>query len=259
MAFFSRYIGIDYSGAATPTTSLKGLRVYVATLESDTQEITPPAGGRKYWSRQGIADWLAKKLTDGIPTVVGIDHGFSFPLAYFEAHSLPLDWPLFLDDFQSHWPTDQADTRVEFIREGRVGKGIHRSGNPRWRRQCEIRCRGKSVFHFDVQGSVAKSTHAGLPWLNFLRTQLGPDLHFWPFDGWSIPSGHSVVLEAYPALYKTLFDEEGRTPDQHDAYSIARWLCESDQDGSLRDALQPALSDEVKALAEIEGWILGVR
>lgn len=23
----------------------------------------------------------------------------------------------------------------------------------------------KSVFHFDVQGSVAKSTHAGLPWL----------------------------------------------------------------------------------------------
>jgi hypothetical protein len=27
---FERYIGIDYSGAATPTSSLKGLRVYLA-------------------------------------------------------------------------------------------------------------------------------------------------------------------------------------------------------------------------------------
>jgi len=28
---FDRYIGIDYSGAATPTSSLKGLRVYSPT------------------------------------------------------------------------------------------------------------------------------------------------------------------------------------------------------------------------------------
>ncbi len=30
MPAFARYIGIDYSGAQTPTTSLKGLRVYLA-------------------------------------------------------------------------------------------------------------------------------------------------------------------------------------------------------------------------------------
>jgi hypothetical protein len=29
MPLFKRYIGIDYSGAQTPTTSLKGLRVYL--------------------------------------------------------------------------------------------------------------------------------------------------------------------------------------------------------------------------------------
>ena len=29
MASFTRYIGINYSGAQTPTTSLKGLRVYL--------------------------------------------------------------------------------------------------------------------------------------------------------------------------------------------------------------------------------------
>jgi hypothetical protein len=31
----------------------------------------------------------------------------------------------------------------------------------------------KSVFHFDVQGSVAKSTRAGIPWLRFIRQRLG--------------------------------------------------------------------------------------
>jgi hypothetical protein len=30
MSVFGRYIGIDYSGAQTPTASLKGLRVYLA-------------------------------------------------------------------------------------------------------------------------------------------------------------------------------------------------------------------------------------
>jgi hypothetical protein len=39
-------------------------------------------------------------------------------------------------------------------------------GNSRWRRLTEERAgSAKSVFHFDVQGSVAKSTHAGIPWL----------------------------------------------------------------------------------------------
>jgi len=50
----------------------------------------------------------------------------------------------------------------------RHGDGAARTGNPRWRRLCEERCGGKSVFHFDVQGSVAKSSHAGIPWLRQL-------------------------------------------------------------------------------------------
>jgi hypothetical protein len=41
-------------------------------------------------------------------------------------------------------------------------------GNARWRRLTEERAgSAKSVFHFDVQGLVAKSTHAGIPWLRF--------------------------------------------------------------------------------------------
>lgn len=48
-----------------------------------------------------------QRLAEETPTLVGIDHGFSFPLAYFPAHGLALDWPAFLDDFQRDWPTDE--------------------------------------------------------------------------------------------------------------------------------------------------------
>jgi hypothetical protein len=39
---FARYIGIDYSGAASPTCSLKGLRVYSADRKALPIEIHPP-------------------------------------------------------------------------------------------------------------------------------------------------------------------------------------------------------------------------
>jgi hypothetical protein len=52
----------------------------------------------------------------------------------------------------------------------------------------EVRAGAKSVFHFDVPGSVAKSTHAGLPWLRYIRLHV-PTVHFWPFDGWGCPDG----------------------------------------------------------------------
>jgi len=77
---FDRYIGIDYSGAQTPTASLKGLRVYVADPESMPIEIQPPPGPKKYWTQRGIALWLADRLSEDRRTVVGIDHGFSFPI-----------------------------------------------------------------------------------------------------------------------------------------------------------------------------------
>jgi len=258
MALFDRYIGIDYSGAATPTTGLKGLRVYMASGVGAAAEVLPPVGSSKYWTRRGIALWLAERLAEEVRTLVGIDHGFSFPLRYFEEHDLALDWAMFLDDFERHWPTSLDDTYVDHVRTGTVGNGAARQGNPRWRRECELRCRGKSVFHFDVQGSVAKSTHAGLPWLRFLRSQLGSGLHCWPFDGWEIPADGSVILEAYPALYKQAYPVGERTPDQHDAFSVAQWLCDADRDGRLVSAMHPNLSADELRMAKIEGWILGV-
>lgn len=117
----------------------------------------------------------------------------------------------------------------------------------------------KSVFHFDVQGSVAKSTHSGLPWLRHLRRQLGSKVHFWPFDGWSVPAGRSVVAEVYPSVWRSGYAREGRNPDQHDAYVVAAWMKDSDLNGSLTDFFEPALPSDITGLARIEGWILGVK
>lgn len=258
MTQFSRYIGIDYSGAQTPEASLPGLRVYLSTRDEPAVEVPPPPSSRKYWTRRGIAEWLAERLSEDQPTLVGIDHGFSFPRDYFDYHHLPPDWDEFLDDFQRHWPTDAEHMYVCFIRDGHRGDGTARMGNSRWRRLCEERCKAKSVFHFDVQGQVATSTHAGLPWLRRLRRQFGARVHFWPFDGWAIPAGRSVVAEAYPSLWRHAYAREDRTPDQHDAYTVATWLCEADRDGRLSAALNPKLTPQQSTVARVEGWIVGV-
>ena len=256
MSQFSRYLGVDYSGAATPTLSLTGLRVYRAKVGQAPAEVLPPPGAPKYFSRRGLAEWLVEELREGPPAMVGIDHGFSFPVRYFEAHNIPRDWPVFLEDFRAHWPTDE--TSVECVRQGMSGLGGARTGNSRWRRLAEERCRAKSVFHFDVQGSVAKSTHAGLPWLLHLRRQLGARLHFWPFDGWTPPPGASVVAEVYPALWSRLFPSQDRNGHQHDAYSVARWMREQDAADGLGAFFSPNLSPAERALARVEGWIFGL-
>lgn len=258
MPQFHRYIGIDYSGAETPSSSLKGLCVYSATPDSTPVEIPPPPSPRKYWTRRGLAEWLAEELATDVPTLVGIDHAFSFPIRYFEKHHIPPEWPVFLDDFQQHWPTDGEYVYVEFVRDGSVGDGAARSGSSRWRRLTEERCRAKSVFHFDVQGSVAKASHAGIPWLRYLRQQLGPRLHCWPFDGWQPPMGRSVIAEVYPALWSRTFPREVRNSHQHDAYGVVRWMQQNDALNVLPEFFSPELRPHERTVAQVEGWILGV-
>ena len=256
---FTRYIGIDYSGAQTATASLKGLRVYMAVEKSPAAEIPPPPGLKKYWTRRGIAEWLVSIFKENIPTIAGIDHSFSFPVRYFEKNRIPPDWDYFLDDFQRHWPTDENDIYVDFVRDGIRGNGSARKGDSHWRRIAEERSGAKSVFHFDVPGSVAKSTHAGLPWLRYIRRDAGDSVHFWPFDGWEMPAEKSVLAEIYPSLWSKRIPRNTRTADQHDAYVGATWLRDADYTGELASFCHPKLTPQERAVAsDMEGWILGV-
>ena len=260
MPIFARYIGVKYSGAMVANESLKALRIYCAEGDAPPREVLPPSSPRKYWTRKEIAGWLVARLEEDVPTLVGIDHAFSFPLRYFEAHGLAPDWPQFLDDFQRHWPTDEDYTYVDFVREGMCGNGAARIGDPRWRRLTDERAgRTKSLFHFQAPGSVAKATHAGIPWLRSIRRRLGSRVHVWPFDGWQIPVGRSALAEVYPPLCRGGFARDDRTADQQDAYCTAAWLARTDRNGSLAAFLTPELTRRESDVARLEGWILGVR
>jgi hypothetical protein len=259
MAQFNCYIGIDYSGAESPDSSCKGLRVYVAEGSGEPIQVQPPPSPRRYWTRPGLAEWLCEELAADTPTIIGIDHSFSFPIEYFDRYSLPRDWPSFLLDFQKHWPTHEPHSYVNFIRYCNVGQGSKRMGENTWLRLTERwTATAKSVFLFDVQGSVAKSTFAGLPWLLYLQNWCKRPIHFWPFDGWEVPQGKSVAAEVYPSLWTQRFPRDDRDGDEQAASAVAAWLQRTDQTGSLGSFLDPALTSQGQEAAAIEGWILGV-
>jgi hypothetical protein len=250
MPRFERHIGIDYSGAATPETPLPGIRVAEARGRR-----CGPVETSGHWSRRTAAEWILETLREKSPAIVGIDHAFSFPAAWFEATGVEKSWPAFLTDFSKRWPTDRHASRVEDFRK----LPANRTGSARWRRLAELRCGAKSVFHFDVPGSVAKSTHAGIPWLTFLRRELGDRIHFWPFDGFDIPPGRHAIAEVYPSLWRKSPPPPGTSPDAFDALTITSQLHRADQSGDLEKMLHPDFSAEEKQTALFEGWILGVR
>jgi hypothetical protein len=252
---YTRHIGIDYSGAQTPTSRLKALQVFEVQEASAASKVVTPAQGARNWSRLEVAQYCLTVIEQGEPVIIGIDHGFSFPLSYMERYGIDT-WDRFLDDFMRHWPTADPHTYVDFVREHNP-----RSGDSSELRLCERWTAGvKSVFHFDVQGSVAKSTHAGLPWLLWLRQMPGSRerVHFWPFDGFEVPLGKSVVAEVFPSLFRRRYPKQERTVDEHDAWSIATWLCEMDRRGALLHYFSPPLTLPEHRQALLEGWILGV-
>lgn len=253
---FDYYIGIDYSGAETATSRLRGLQMFMAEQGRGPIQVRTPAAppGQVWnWSRNEMAHWLVELAEGGKTFIVGLDHAFSFPYSYFCRNALTT-WDEFLVDFRMHWPTDQPYVYVEEFREEnvRTGRANEFRLTERWTSSA------KSVFHFDVQGQVAKSTHAGIPWLLFIRNKLGPSVHFWPFDGFDIPSGKSVVVEVYPSIFRNRYPQGIRRTDEHDAYAVACWLSESDHRDVLRRYFYPPLTAEEQALASCEGWILGV-
>lgn len=67
-----------------------------------------------------------------------------------------------------------------------------------------------------------------------------------------------MIAEVYPSLWRSNFASEGRTPDQHDAYCIAAWLAHADRNDMLMGLLKPDLSPTERAVAEVEGWVLGI-
>jgi hypothetical protein len=68
-----------------------------------------------------------------------------------------------------------------------------------------------------------------------------------------------VIAEVYPALWSRTFPSEGRDSHQQDAFSIAQWMREQDASGGLGAFFEPALTENERKVAKVEGWILGIR
>ncbi len=254
---FGLYIGIDYSGAKTSRSRLRSLQVYEAGSGDEPRAVMSPASqGRspRNWNRMETAEFLIEKARSDTPFIAGLDHGFSFPESYFQRYGIR-SWTEFLEDFCKYWPLNDPDTAVDAVRRQqpeRIGSMEEFRLTEKWTPSA------KSVFQFDVQGQVAKSTHCGIPWLRVIREAAGKRVHFWPFDGWQVPEGRSVISEVYPSIFRRRYPREDRTADQHDAYAIARWLGEADRRGALQAYFAPPLTAKEKELALKEGWILGV-
>ena len=264
---FELFIGINYSGAQTPTSRVKALQLYAAKAGAKPEKQLAPVTSNNNqlwnWTRKEIAEHLIGLARKGVRYVAGIDHGFSFPVSYFERHGLK-SWPEFLADFVVHWPTDRDHVYVDFVRDGALArrggpKPGARVGDHNEFRLCEHwTSSAKSVFQFDMQGSVAKSTHAGIPRLKRIREAAGERVHIWPFDGWTPGEGKAVIAEVYPSIFRKRYLPEKRTSDEHDAYCVARWLAESEARGILARYFDPPLTVHERALAAREGWILGI-
>lgn len=255
MQKFDRFIGIDYSGAGTAESPQKGIAVYAATSNNKPQRIPAPValGRSRNWSRLTLFQWLQQQLRSNESLAIGIDHAFSFPISYFEKYQLGC-WREFIEDFVEHWPTAQQGATVQQFREGNL-----RTGDSKSLRVTECWTAGpKSVFQFDMQGSVAKSTHAGLPLLAKLRAEFSSSLHVWPFDGWKPRSGRSVIFEVFPSLFRNRYPRDDRTVDQQDAYAVCRWMLEMQRRDRFAAYFDPPLAPKIKKMAQREGWILGV-
>lgn len=267
---FECFIGIGYSGAQTPLTRLKGLQVYAARLgERGVQRWAcrhpDPSSEPVNWNRREVAERLRDEVLRGTHFLAGMDHGFSLPVAHFGHHRLDA-WPAFLNNFVAHWPTHHDRVGMDAVRR----RLLHQRTNawaPTWLPEQGEALRlterwtasAKSVFLFDVQAITAKAAHAGIPWLKWLRDEVGDRLHFWPFDGWQLPPNKSVIAEVHPLIFRRRYPREQRESDEHDAYATARWMADMAARGALEGCFQPPLTPLERGVAELEGWMLGVR
>lgn len=251
MPDFHRYIGVRYSGRKAPTDQIRWLRVFSAHEDHEPYQEWNERSPEGRWSRQELAEWLREQITGEEPVAVGLDHAFSFPQSYMDRHNLK-SWPEFLQDFEQHWPTDRVSVRELLPDNVRTGDPDERRLTGRWAGTAK-----GGVFRFELQDGLAKATHAGIPWLDYLR-RAGDRAHFWPFDGFEVPAGRSIVAEVRPEKLLQRYRKDGLSREEHDAYAVCAWLQDRDRQGLLEPYLTPPLSEAEKAQAQIEGWILGV-
>lgn len=164
-----------------------------------------------------------------------------------------------LKDYRIQWDLLQAkDYGVPQNRPRVIMVGIREDVMPGWVQQNLLEA------HFDAPtavkvGFIPKPSGTPPTVPELLSDLEDPDfLSKSATTGYPTP-GKSVLAEVYPSLWNRSYPVRNRTPDQHDAYSIARWMRETDARDLLAGHFNPALPPDEQTRADVEGWILGVR
>ncbi len=110
MASFDLFIGIDYSGAETPTSRLKSIQVYASDTDEPRCVMSPSAteGKRWNWTRQEVAQWLIEQARSGKRFTAGIDQMSSL------AHSNSSGTPPITEALLLDRPTSSVPGRDRF-------------------------------------------------------------------------------------------------------------------------------------------------
>jgi hypothetical protein len=84
------------------------------------------------------------------------------------------------------------------------------------------------VFQFAGKGTVAKAMPASPGCITYAARN---GAHFWPFDGWQVSLGTSVLAEVQPRLWGS-YTVSGLVPARQNAFTAASWLRDADMAGS---------------------------
>jgi hypothetical protein len=295
---FDRFIGVDWSGAASRT----GQRVYVAEAHRQGSRITlhsvtrardrgaveaylcgaplEPATAWGDWPAPGPLDGRARRL-------VALDFAFGFPSA-FDHPEANGTWRW--DDL-SRWAAalEGGNGALAPIRRALAeDPGLARqfrmeAGGPVRRglrlTDREAPCKAESVFHLVGPSQVGIGSITGIAMLHRVRAQEG--LAIWPFDADErIDSAQAVLVEIFPRMWlasglsKNELPERARQLDawRHDGVAFrsdAELAAASSGDaldaaaaaiGAARSCHRLPSSDALPDEArDREGWIAGVQ
>ena len=185
MEAFDRHIGIDYSGAETATSSLRGLRVFRTRGGAEPEEVPLPPSPQKYWTRKELAYALVRWLFEDDPTLVAIDHGFSFPVRYFEKHGIPPATGTCSSTISTvtGLPTRTTCTWTSFATRAaatalRARAAAGGDDSPRYGRAVPSRS-----FTSMCRGRWPTPLTRGFRGCGSSAASFGAQVHFWPFDG----------------------------------------------------------------------------
>jgi hypothetical protein len=198
---FSRFAVADWSGAKGG--SHPGIALAVCEIGNAAPALVEPPG--RYWSRQGVLDWLLSQQDD---LIVGFDFSFAPPRiargsylpgdevpasarnfwAYVEARcdDEDLGAASFLErHHRRHFYFGAADgTKADYMHL-RACEGHYNAGGG-----------GKPSTIYDAMGAaqVAKASFAGMRLLH----QAGEHLPVWPFD--AAPERGPLIVEIYTQI-----------------------------------------------------------